>query len=72
VAVLLGGTQAFFGPVLGAVVFKALGTFVGIRWLTTWPLVLGLVVALVLLGLPRGVISLFEPGPWRFRRRTPA
>jgi branched-chain amino acid transport system permease protein len=59
VMVLLGGSHAFGGPVVGAAVFRLLETAVGfVR--DYWGAVLGTVLAVLVLAFPRGIA-----GAWR-------
>jgi len=59
VAVTLGGTTYFAGPVLGATVFKILG-FAVPRFTEYWLFFLGIAILLVALGRPQGLMSLFR------------
>lgn len=56
---ILGGSQFFFGPLLGSAVFLGLR-----QWITNytdnWMLFLGIILALLVLFLPRGLLGLFE------------
>ncbi len=68
-AALLGGTQRFAGPLVGAfllVVFKD----VIVRFTVHWSLVLGAVVIALVLGFRGGVVSVVEP--WLARPRVRA
>ena len=56
---MLGGTQMFLGPLLGAVLLEALNHYITI-WTEYHGLVLGLVILAITLGLRRGIAdSLF-------------
>ena len=59
IAVILGGSAEFFGPVVGAVVLVVLEAVVRSHT-QYWPLALGLVLLAMVLFFPRGVISLFQ------------
>ena len=54
VTVIIGGQQSFWGPVVGAVVFKGLEIVIT-RSLTYWQLVLGCLVLLMVLVFPQGL-----------------
>jgi branched-chain amino acid transport system permease protein len=55
--VLLGGMGHFYGPLVGAAIFKWLSETVAVLW-TRWPLILGLVLMLVVLFLRGGLVEL--------------
>jgi branched-chain amino acid transport system permease protein len=55
--VLLGGMGHFYGPLVGAGVFKSLSEAVAVMW-HRWPLILGLVLMLVVLFLRGGLVDL--------------
>lgn len=56
---ILGGSQHFFGPLFGAAVFLVLK-----HWITSytaeWMIYLGVVLAFMVIFLPRGVLGLFD------------
>lgn len=56
---ILGGSQFFFGPILGSAVFLGLR-----QWITSytdlWMFFLGLILLFLVLFLPRGILGLFE------------
>ena len=59
VIILLGGSQWFVGPIVGAVVFKFL--YVAVPTLTVfWHFVLGLIILFVALVMPDGLLTLTE------------
>lgn len=58
VMVLLGGAGSVFGPLLGAAVFLALEELVWRNYLTVHSGVLGLLIVLLVLFLPKGLLSL--------------
>ncbi|GIX49377.1 MAG: hypothetical protein KatS3mg131_3588 [Candidatus Tectimicrobiota bacterium] len=68
VVVLLGGMHAFSGPLLGAVGFKLLETFVSSRWPVYWPLVMGAILVAVILVAPQGFAGLLARLAW-WRKR---
>jgi branched-chain amino acid transport system permease protein len=68
VVVLLGGLQSFFGPLAGAFGFKILEWLVSRQWPVYWPLFLGSIVVIVIIGLPYGFVGLVGRHPWRARR----
>ena len=59
IAVILGGSAEFFGPVVGAVVLVVLEAVVRSHT-QYWPLALGMVLLAMVLFFPSGVISLFQ------------
>lgn len=61
VMVLLGGTGTVFGPVLGAAAFLLLDEIVWRNFLETHTGILGLVIVLLILFLPKGLGSLSWP-----------
>ena len=58
VMVLLGGAGSIFGPLVGAVVFLSLEELVWRRFLEVHTGVLGLLIVMLVVFLPRGVMSL--------------
>ncbi len=56
---LLGGTGSFIGPVIGAAFYTWLQETVSLFW-DRWPMVLGIVFALVVLFFRTGVIGIVE------------
>jgi branched-chain amino acid transport system permease protein len=68
VMILLGGLNSLHGPILGALVYTALGE-VAQQITERKVLVEGLVILLVVLALPKGLSGLRLPGPGR--QRTP-
>lgn len=65
IAVILGGSAEFLGPVVGAVVLVVLEAVVR-SYTQYWPLALGIVLLAMVLFFPNGVISLLQR-----RRRSP-
>ena len=59
IAVILGGSAEFFGPVVGAVVLVVLEALVRSHT-QYWPLALGIVLLAMVLFFPSGVIGLFQ------------
>lgn len=64
VVTLLGGVQAFGGPLVGAFAFKVLEWLISRQWPVYWPLFLGSVVILVIVVLPQGFVGLLGRWPW--------
>jgi branched-chain amino acid transport system permease protein len=64
VVTLLGGVQAFGGPLVGAFAFKVLEWLISRQWPVYWPLFLGSVVILVIVVLPQGFVGLLGRRPW--------
>jgi branched-chain amino acid transport system permease protein len=58
VVALLGGVQAFFGPLAGAFSFKLLEWLISRQWPIYWPLFLGAAVIAVIVLLPQGFVGL--------------
>ncbi|MDT8857939.1 branched-chain amino acid ABC transporter permease [Paracoccaceae bacterium Fryx2] len=57
IMVILGGVGTLFGPFLGAAVFLMLETFLS-SWTEHWPLALGLILLVVVLGTRGGIAAL--------------
>jgi branched-chain amino acid transport system permease protein len=73
VVALMGGMHAFIGPILGAVGFKLLETFISRQSPIYWPLVMGAILVAVVLVFPRGFMGVLEGrawGKWPWRRRS--
>jgi branched-chain amino acid transport system permease protein len=64
VVALLGGVQAFGGPLLGAFGFKILEWAISRQWPIYWPLFLGAVVIAVIVALPQGFVGLLGGRAW--------
>jgi branched-chain amino acid transport system permease protein len=56
IATIIGGTGTIWGPVLGAGVYQLLSTYVWTRFLELHPTVLGLIIILFIIFLPRGLM----------------
>lgn len=56
IATIIGGTGTVLGPVLGAGVYQLLSTYVWTRFLELHPTVLGLIIILFIIFLPRGLM----------------
>lgn len=69
VMVLLGGAGTVFGPLIGAALFLSLEELVWRHFLEIHTGVLGLLIVLLVMFLPRGLLSLSQRLPWS-RRRT--
>jgi branched-chain amino acid transport system permease protein len=67
VVALLGGVHSFFGPLAGALGFKALEWLVSRQWPVYWPLFLGTIVIVVIVLLPSGFVGLAGGRLWRTR-----
>lgn len=65
---LIGGSGNFFGPVIGAAFFIWLSETVSLFW-NRWPLILGVVFALVVLFLRGGVVEIIARIAGLARRR---
>ena len=68
VMVLLGGVGSLFGPLLGAAVFLSLEELVWRKFLDVHTGVLGLLIVLLVMFLPKGLLSLSQRLPWARRR----
>lgn len=68
VMVLLGGAGSIFGPLVGAVLFLSLEELVWREFLEVHTGVLGLLIVLLVMFLPKGLLSLSQ----RFARKAPA
>ena len=64
VVALLGGVQAFGGPLAGAFAFKLLEWLISRQWPVYWPLFLGAVVIAVIVLLPQGFVGLLGRRAW--------
>ena len=74
-ATLLGGIHTFAGPIVGAFVFYVIKDII-VRFTEYWLIWLGAIVVALVMGLPGGVVSIFEKRliPWirfRFAERNP-
>jgi branched-chain amino acid transport system permease protein len=58
IATIIGGTGTVIGPVLGAAVYQLLSTYVWSKFLELHPTVLGLMIVLFIVFLPRGLMTL--------------
>lgn len=71
VMMLLGGAGTVFGPTLGAVLVKALSEFAWSSFLEYHLAVLGILIILIVVFLPRGLLALPKFGPdWQYIRRV--
>ncbi len=57
IATIIGGTGTVLGPVLGAAVYQLLSTYVWSRFLELHPTVLGAIIVLFIVFLPRGLMT---------------
>ena len=64
--IMLGGSQVFLGPLLGAAILHTLEHYVTI-YAEHYGLVLGIVILIAVLGLRRGIAD-FVLDAWRNRR----
>jgi branched-chain amino acid transport system permease protein len=65
---IIGGIYSFAGPVVGAVVFIVLNSYL-VAWTEKWALVLGLILVVMVLLLPGGVVGfLNEKARGRFEK----
>lgn len=64
-ATLLGGIHTFSGPVVGAFLFYVIKDII-VRFTEYWLICLGVIVLALVMGLPGGVVSIFEKRliPW--------
>ena len=73
VVALMGGMQSFVGPIIGAIGFKLLETFISRQSPIYWPLVMGAILVGIVLVFPRGLMGFIEGrarGRWRWRKRS--
>ncbi len=68
VMVLLGGAGSLFGPLLGAAVFLSLEELVWRKFIDVHTGVLGLLIVLLVMFLPKGLLSLSQRLPWAGKR----
>lgn len=66
VMALLGGLGTVWGPVIGAAFLTLTGELLGVKFVYDYLTLLGLVIILVVLAMPRGIMSLAKK-----RRRAP-
>ncbi|MDK3018332.1 branched-chain amino acid ABC transporter permease [Pseudodonghicola flavimaris] len=59
IMVILGGVGSFLGPILGSAAFVTLETYLA-GWTEHWPLVLGLILLIVVLGTRGGIKGLID------------
>ena len=72
VMALLGGLQSLDGPLFGAVVYRMLKVYLQIEF-SRWPIIMGLVLVLLAVFLPRGLGGALETLRSRVdRRRRPS
>ena len=57
IATIIGGTGTVLGPVLGAAVYQLLSTYIWGRFIELHPTVLGLIIILFIVFLPRGLMT---------------
>ncbi len=64
-ATLLGGIHTFTGPIVGALLFYVIKDII-VRFTEYWLISLGVIVLALVMGLPGGVVSIFEMRllPW--------
>lgn len=60
IATIIGGTGTVLGPVLGAAIYQLLSTYVWSRFLELHPTVLGLIIILFIVFLPRGLMTVLS------------
>jgi len=58
---VMGGPLRFFGPLVGSVVYTFLSAFVT-GFTEYWPLIIGIIIALIVLFLPGGITGILK---WR-------
>ncbi len=69
---LISGTGSVFAPLFGAVLFEVARSYITTWWPNLWQLVLGSVMLLIVLFLPRGLWSVYDRYASRSRRRAVA
>jgi branched-chain amino acid transport system permease protein len=55
---LIGGQYTFFGPIVGAVIFLTIQTFI-LDFTIFWPFVIGCIIIPIILFLPGGIVGFF-------------
>ena len=72
IACVIGGVGTVWGPLLGATVYQLLSTFVWSHFLELHPTVLGLIIVVFIVFLPRGLMdvarALAAGHPWQALR----
>jgi len=71
VIILIGGAGTVFGPVIGAFILETISELVWSRFLNLHLGILGMIIILVVLFMPRGIISLVTQGKGLLRLRRP-
>jgi branched-chain amino acid transport system permease protein len=71
-ATLLGGIHTFAGPIVGAFLFYVIKDII-VRFTEYWLFWLGIIVLALVMGLPGGIVSIFEKrlAPWIRLRFAP-
>jgi branched-chain amino acid transport system permease protein len=67
IATIIGGPGTILGPVVGAALYQFLSTFVWSRYIELHPTLLGLLIVLFVMFLPRGLLIARRPGARPFR-----
>lgn len=62
VIILIGGSGTIFGPVIGAFILETISELVWSRFINLHLGILGLIIMLVVLFMPRGILSLVRQG----------
>ncbi|HJW14315.1 MAG TPA: hypothetical protein VJ776_06450, partial [Thermoanaerobaculia bacterium] len=60
IACVIGGSGSVWGPVLGAAVYQLLSTYVWSHFLELHPTVLGAIIIIFVVFLPRGLMELLR------------
>lgn len=69
IMVLLGGRGTILGPVIGAFGIELLSELVWRRFLEFHTLILGVIIVVVVLFMPKGFMDLRHQGRWKFSLR---
>ena len=68
---VLGGFRNFTGPIVGAVIYNYLHAY-AVAYTQYWQLVLGLVLVILVLGLPRGIVGTLSWAGTKLKKRKEA
>ncbi len=69
IATMIGGVGSFFGPILGVAIFQGIDELI-LRYTESTELVMGVILILVVMFLPRGFMGLFNSLKLRWKARS--
>ena len=59
ISVMIGGVGSFFGPIIGVVIFQMVDELI-LRYTESTELVMGVILIVVVMFMPKGFVGLFE------------